>query len=80
MTCILRYIDVRYMLCVNPRVHEYESISSDIKLHRPKRLAFAHDIHAEDDSEDGREVIVESDDPDSKTGKDVKTKVVATGS
>ena len=80
MTCILRYIDVRYMLCATPRIHEYESVPNNIELYRPKRLAFAHDIDAEDDSEDGRDVIAESDEPDSKMGKDIKTKVIATGS
>lgn len=79
MTCILRYIDVRYMLYA-PRIHEYESIPNNIELCRPKRIAFAHDINAEDDSEDGHNVVGESDDLDSKTGKDVKTKVVASES
>jgi hypothetical protein len=80
MTCILRYIDVRYMLCATPRTHEYESIPNNIGLHRPKRIAFAHDINAEDDSEDGNVITGESGDPDSKIGKDVRTKVIASES
>ncbi|KAE8444737.1 hypothetical protein EG329_014297 [Mollisiaceae sp. DMI_Dod_QoI] len=81
MTCVLRYIDVRYMLCATPQIHEYKSLPNDIDIHRPKRLAFAREIHGDADaiSEDGRETVAgESEDPNSKTGKDVYTKVVAT--
>ncbi len=69
------------MLCATPRIHEYKSLPNDIDIHRPKRLAFAREIHGDADviSEDGRETVAgEAEDPDSKTGKDVYTKVVAT--
>lgn len=59
----------------------YEKIPKDIELHRPKRIAFAHDLVAEGESEDGSNFIAsEPDEPDSKTGKDIRAKIIATES
>lgn len=67
MTCILRYIDVRYML---PKRMAFAR-----EIHRGV-------VDTDETSEDGRDIVgVEGEsvdiDEDSKGGKDVRTKVIA---